>query len=170
MATPSRPVRSAADRERNRATPKKRLLADRAARWVVSAGGIGIIASILGILLFIVLEVAPLTFHARVDAGRKVTVASAGKIEAILSDDYRTHVSTLDDRGTVRVVRMSDGKVVYASEVLGPPAAGPPPPPSRSSPPACRRSRTPLPPPPPTAGWWSRAWASASPSRGASGW
>jgi phosphate transport system permease protein len=124
MATPPRPVRSAADRERNRATPKKRLLADRAARWVVSAGGIGIIASILGILLFIVVEVAPLAFHARVDAGRKVTVASVGRIEAVLSDDYRTHVSTLDDRGTVRVVRMSDGKVVYASEVLA--AAVPP--------------------------------------------
>jgi phosphate transport system permease protein len=127
MATPPQPVRSAADRERNRQTPKKRLLADQAARWVVSAGGIGIIASILGILIFIVVEVAPLAFRARVDAGRKVTVASVGKIEAILSDDYRTHVSTLDDRGTVRVVRMSDGKVVYTSEVLGPPAApGPP--------------------------------------------
>ncbi len=122
MATPPQPVRSAAERERNRETPKKRLLADQAARWVVSAGGIGIIASILGILIFIVVEVAPLAFRARVDAGRKVTVASAGRIEAVLSDDYRTHVSTLDDRGTVRVVRMSDGKVVYTSEVL---AAGP---------------------------------------------
>src|SRR5579872_3852090 len=119
----SQPVRSAADRERNRQTPKKRLLADRAARWIVSAGGIGIIASILGILIFIVVEVAPLAFRARVDAGRKVTVASAGKIEAVLSDDYRTHVSTLDGRGTVRVVRMSDGKVVYTSELLAPPAA-----------------------------------------------
>lgn len=123
MPTPSsQPVRSAADRARNRETPKKRLLADRAARWIVSAGGIGIIASILGILIFIVVEVAPLAFRARVDAGRKVTVASVGRIEAVLSDDYRTHVSTLDDRGTVRVVRMSDGKVVYASELLGPPA------------------------------------------------
>ena len=48
MATPPQPVRSAADRERNRETPRKRLLADKAARWIVSAGGIGIIASILG--------------------------------------------------------------------------------------------------------------------------
>ncbi len=124
MATPPhQPVRSAAERERNRATPKKRLLADRAARWIVSGGGIGIIASILAILIFIVVEVAPLAFRARVDAGRKVTVAGVGKIEAILSDDYRTHVSTLDDHGTVRVVRMSDGKVVYTSEVLAAPAA-----------------------------------------------
>jgi phosphate transport system permease protein len=120
MATPPQPSRSTPGRSRE--TPKKRLLADKAARWVVSAGGIGIIASILGILIFIVVEVAPLAFRARVDAGRKVTVASVGRIEAILSDDYRTHVSTLDDRGTVRVVRMSDGKVVYTSEVLAAPA------------------------------------------------
>lgn len=100
-------------------TSRRRLLADRAARWVVSAGGIAIIASILGILIFIVVEVAPLTFHARVRAGRKVAVPGAGAIQAVLSDDYRTHVSTLDDRGVVRVVRMSDGKVVYTSNVLG---------------------------------------------------
>jgi phosphate transport system permease protein len=105
------------------ATSRRRLLADRAARWVVSAGGITIIASILGILIFILAEVAPLTFHARVEAGRKVTVpgvGTLGTIEAVLSDDYRTHVATLDDHGVVRVVRMSDGKVVYTSEAMAP--------------------------------------------------
>ena len=130
-------------------TSAKRLLADRAARWVVSAGGIGVIASILGILIFIVMEVAPLTFAARVDAGRKVTVPGVGNIEAVLSDDYRTHVATLDERGMVRVVRMQDGKVVYASNVLG---SNPSPRLRRCSPPACRRRRTPSPPRRPTDG------------------
>jgi len=101
-------------------TSRRRLLADRAARWVVSAGGIAIIASILGILIFIVVEVAPLTFHARVRAGRKVAVPGVGTIQAVLSDDYRTHVATLDDHGVVRVVRMSDRKVVYTSEAMAP--------------------------------------------------
>jgi phosphate transport system permease protein len=100
-------------------TSRKRLFADRAARWVVSAGGIGVIASILGILIFILVEVAPLMFAARVDAGRQVTVSGGGAIAAVLSDDYRSHVATLDEQGTVRVVRMRDGKVVYTSNVLG---------------------------------------------------
>jgi phosphate transport system permease protein len=99
-------------------TSRKRLFADGAARWIVSAGGIGIIASILGILIFILAEVAPLLFAARVEAGRKVTVPGVGTIEAVLSDDYRTHVATLDGQGVVRVVRMRDGKVVYTSKVL----------------------------------------------------
>ena len=101
-------------------TSRKRLIADRAARWVVSAGGIGVIASILGILIFILVEVAPLLFSARVEAGRKVTVPEVGKIEAVLSDEYRSHVATLDEHGVVRVVRMQDGKVVYKSDPMAP--------------------------------------------------
>jgi len=104
--------------DRSRQTPKRRLIADRAARWIVSAGGIAIIASILGILIFILAEVAPLMFSARVDPGRKVAVAGATKIEAVLSDDYRTHVATLDDHSEVRVVRMADGKVVYTADMV----------------------------------------------------
>ena len=109
--------------DRSRQTPKRRLIADRAARWVVSAGGIAIIASILGILIFILVEVAPLMFSARVERGRKVTVPGVGKIEAVLSDDYRTHVATLDEHGEVRVVRMQDGKVAYEAGLI--PAGGP---------------------------------------------
>ncbi|HZX97233.1 MAG TPA: hypothetical protein VFE90_22140, partial [Myxococcales bacterium] len=98
-------------------TSKRRLIADRAARWIVSAGGIAIIASILGILVFIVVEVFPLVLPARVDAARKVAVPGAGVVEAVLSDDYRTHVATLDEHGVVRVERLSDGKVVYTTNL-----------------------------------------------------
>jgi phosphate transport system permease protein len=104
-------------------TPRRRLIADRAARWIVSAGGIAIIASILGILIFILLEVAPLTFPARVDVTRKVAVPGAGQIGALLSDDYRTHVASLDETGQVRVVRLADGKEVYAAGLAEPGAA-----------------------------------------------
>src|SRR3982751_63188 len=110
-------------------TSKRRLIADRAARWIVSAGGIAIIASILGILIFIVVEVFPLLLPARVDTVRKVAVPGAGAIQAVLSDDYRTHVATLDDRGVVRVERLSDGKMVYTANLPAPSltAAGVPP-------------------------------------------
>jgi hypothetical protein len=110
----------------NAQTPKRRLVADRVARWVVSAGGIGIIASVLGILVFIVLEVLPLTYPAKVGPSRRVAVPGAGAIGAVLADEHRSHVAALDDRGQVYVVRLDDGKVVYTADLLAA-AAGPSP-------------------------------------------
>src|SRR3954451_19212404 len=76
-------------RNRSRETPRRRLVADRAARWVVSAGGIAIIASILGILIFILIEVAPMTFPAKVTLVRQVAVPGASRIGALLADEHR---------------------------------------------------------------------------------
>jgi phosphate transport system permease protein len=111
-------------RNRSRDTPRRRLVADRAARWVVSAGGIAIIASILGILIFILIEVAPMTFPAKVKAVRRVAVPGAGRIGALLADEHRTHVASLDAGGVVRVVRLDDGREVYSSPPLAPVLAG----------------------------------------------
>lgn len=99
-------------------TSKRRLIADRAARWVVSAGGIAIIASVLGILLFIVVEVLPLLSPAKVGPARRVPVDGAGTIGAVLADEHRSHVATLDDRGRVSVVRLDDGKIVDSTELI----------------------------------------------------
>jgi phosphate transport system permease protein len=117
----------AADQRRlsNRQTPKRRLWADRFATGVVSAGGLAIIASILGILLFIALEVWPLTRPARVTAARQVSFATA-PIGAVLVDEHRSHAATLDRDGRVRVVRLDDGRVVAESDlaaVLAAPAS-----------------------------------------------
>ena len=92
-------------------TARKRLIADRAARWVVSAGGLAIIVSILGILVFILAEVWPLMAKARVRAVREIPLPGppAG---ALVSDEHRTHVATLAADGHVRIVRLRDGKLV----------------------------------------------------------
>src|SRR5258706_14001372 len=105
-------------RNRSRETPRRRLVADRLARWLVSAGGIAIIASILGILIFILIEVLPLLFPAKVPAVRRVAVPGGGRIGALLADEHRTHVATLDEHGVARVIRLDDGKEVYNSDVL----------------------------------------------------
>src|SRR3954468_1303369 len=113
-------------RNRSRETPRRRLVADRLVRWLVSAGGIAIIASILGILIFILIEVAPLLLPAKVTAVRRggspAAGAGAGRIGALLADEHRTHVATLDEHGIARVVRLEDGKEVYNSDVLAMPA------------------------------------------------
>lgn len=91
-------------------TPRKRLIADRAARWVVSVGGLAIIVSILGILVFILAEVWPLMAKARVRPVREIPLPgpAAG---ALISDEHRTHVATLAADGHVRVVRLRDGRI-----------------------------------------------------------
>ncbi len=91
-------------------TARKRLIADRAARWVVSAGGLAIIVSILGILVFILAEVWPLMSKARVRAVREIPLPGppAG---ALVSDEHRTHVAALAADGHVRVVRLRDGQI-----------------------------------------------------------
>lgn len=91
-------------------TPRRRLIADRAARWIVSAGGLAIIVSILGILVFILAEVWPLLSKARVRAGREIPLPGppAG---ALVSDEHRTHVAVLAADGHVRIVRLQGGKL-----------------------------------------------------------
>ena len=123
----------AARKLRSAETPRRRLLADRVARWVVSAGGLAIIVSVLGILFFIVAEVLPLTRPARVEMGRKVAMAGP-ESGALIIDEHRTHVAALAADGKVRVVRLEDGGVVFEQDLLA--AANPEVSPASEAPPA----------------------------------
>lgn len=96
-------------------TPRRRLLADRAARWLVSAGGIGIIASILGILVFLLVEVFPLARPAVVEAER--TIPFDSPVLATVGDEYRTHLAAIAPDGRVRVLRLDDGAVVLEQAI-----------------------------------------------------
>jgi phosphate transport system permease protein len=118
--------------DRNRhtvaATSRRRLWIDRSARGVVTGGGLAIIASILGILVFILLEVVPLLRPARITVGRTLQVERP--IEAMLVDEHQTHVAALGPGGTVRVLRLADGAVVAErslAETFAAAAAGAPP-------------------------------------------
>lgn len=97
-----------ADRMR---TPRARLLADTVARRLVTGGGLAIIASVLGILAFILIEVAPLIRGASVAVAESIDLPFdvAG---AVVVDEYRTHIAALGRDGFVRFYRKSDGSVV----------------------------------------------------------
>lgn len=92
-------------------------MADRLARWIVSAGGLAIIVSILGILIFILVEVWPLTHGARVGTDRVLPLA-VPPLGALLADEHRTHLAALGADGQARVVRLADGQVVAARDLL----------------------------------------------------
>ena len=99
----------AARRNAPERTPRRRLLADRFARWAVTAGGMTIIVSILGILVFIIAEVAPLASGADVSAARVVTLA--GEVAAVVGDEHRTHLATLGRDGHLQIVDSASGAV-----------------------------------------------------------
>jgi len=107
-----RPARTPAAR-----TSRRRLLADRIGRWAITAGGGAIILSVLGILVFIVIEVAPLAGSAQVAAAGSVGLPGRGVV-GILADEYRTHVVVLDEEGVARAVRLADGATVGETHVF----------------------------------------------------
>ncbi len=116
-----RPTASTPSRKRflaGAATSRRRLAIDGAAKWVVTGGGMAIIASILGILVFIVGEVLPLLRPARVEARESLSVA--GTPSALLVDEHRTHAATAGIDGAISVLRLSDGKEIARSLLLAP--------------------------------------------------
>jgi phosphate transport system permease protein len=90
---------------------------DRAARWVVSAGGLAIIAAILGILIFIVAEVRPLLVTPRVAVARTLGVPDA-RLGAVLADEHRAVVAALAADGRVLVLDARSGKVLQTVDAL----------------------------------------------------
>jgi phosphate transport system permease protein len=83
-----------------------------------------IIASILGILVFIVIEVWPLFRGARIDEGETLSLAGAAP-GAVLGDEYLSHVATLGPDGRVRALRVEDGETVLDLPLLPEPAEVP---------------------------------------------
>jgi phosphate transport system permease protein len=97
---------------------------DLVAKGAVTAGGLGVIASILAILVFLVIEVWPLLDAARVVPEQRVPAPTPAP-HALLTDAHHSHAALLGPEGTVRVVRLADGTVVLEQSIL-PSGASPP--------------------------------------------
>lgn len=101
------------------AISRQRLLADKAARWLVAGGGVAIIAAILGILVFILVEVWPLTQGARIDAE---SIAPAGTPSgALLIDEYLSRAVTLSQDGEIHVLDLGTGETISRHRLAPPP-------------------------------------------------
>jgi len=86
----------------------------------VTAGGLAIIASVLGILFFIVHEVLPLASRARVAPAKPVDLPGPAPL-AVLTDEYRELIAAFGDDGRVRVTRLATGELVAeAAPPVGP--------------------------------------------------
>ena len=94
----------------------RRRLVDRLARAVVTAGGLAVIASIAGILIFIVAEVRPLIVPASVEAGKDI--AAPAPVRALVLDEYRAHVAGVSEDGIARVWSARGGDPVAEASLV----------------------------------------------------
>lgn len=106
-----------------RGTARRRVLIDRTATWVVVGGGFAIIASILGILVFILAEVWPLTRDATV---RERALVPAAANADLVTDEYVSTALALDANGLVRALDLPSGDQRFAQPLI-PEAEGPAP-------------------------------------------
>jgi len=102
---------------------RRRLFVDRIAGVLVRAGGLGIIASILAILVFIVAQVLPLLWAPTIET-TAVLPLPGGEVRGLIADDYGAHVAALDLSGRVRVVRLRDGALAGDLSILPPDKQG----------------------------------------------
>ena len=114
-------IRQAGDRKlhfSSHKTPLRRKVADQLARAVVNFGGFSVILSILGIFVFILVEVWPLLLPAEIHSSGSAA-AAAGASSAVLSDEYCELLAVLDEEATLRVIRLAKGEVALEHKLTG---------------------------------------------------
>ena len=90
---------------------------DRAAVFVITFGGIAVVAAVLGILLFVASEAIPLFRGARVTATGETTIPTAigaadaaTRLRALGIDEYRKYLYTVEPDGRVAFFRIESGE------------------------------------------------------------
>jgi ABC-type uncharacterized transport system permease subunit len=103
------------------ATSRGRLLLDRLARVLVRAGGFAVVISLVGILAFLVVEVAPLFRGASVSEPRVLAAAAGAEPAVLLVDSSLARLASVARNGVVTVLDPSSGAV---AQTLQTPVAG----------------------------------------------
>jgi phosphate transport system permease protein len=95
----------------------RRLVADAVARWVVTAGGLATILSILAILTFITIEVLPLWKGATVELAAEFDLADDLRLPAI--DEQRRVLVGIGAAGALDVFRLANGERLESLPIEG---------------------------------------------------
>ncbi len=96
----------------------RRTFLDRAARYVVTLGGVVIIGSILAILLVLVGEIYPLLRSATAVPLAAVKPALDGRVLAIETDEYQAAAAVVTEAG-MRFVSLTDGSNAGTADLPG---------------------------------------------------
>lgn len=96
---------------------RRRAVMNAAARWVVTAGGMATIASIVAILGFILIEVIPLWRAPTADIDSALHLAPGALSAATRSDEHRHLVPVVQPQGTVAFLNLDDGSAVASMSI-----------------------------------------------------
>lgn len=91
-------------------TARSVLLADKVADWTIRIGGLGVIAAVFGIMIFLALVVVPLFTGARVERATVTDKPIAGGRPLMdIIDEYKTVSVSIDDVGAVHAFHIGTG-------------------------------------------------------------
>jgi phosphate transport system permease protein len=100
---------------RDKTVRKTVLWADRLADRIITIGGVSVIVAVLGILVFLVVEVMPLFSGAKILASSRHTLSEPPKtVLASGMDEYHTLVYLVLPEGRIRVIHADTGKELEA--------------------------------------------------------
>ncbi len=107
---------------RRRKTSLRVKVSDRVARWVIAVGGIGTIAAVLTVGLYLVWVAAPLFFPSKVETAQQL--GAVGRREAsdnyrIGVNDYETLAWVLLPDGRFNVIRLDTGESLETVDIDG---------------------------------------------------
>ena len=103
----------------DRFRPRRRvLIVDRIAESVVTLGGLGVIAAVLGIMAYLVWVVYPLTQPGHVQPAGEMSLASNPAIAAV--DEYSRIAAVVGNDGNLRIVSIQTGEVINSSISMRP--------------------------------------------------
>ncbi|MFN7964564.1 MAG: ABC transporter permease subunit [Acidobacteriota bacterium] len=111
---------------RPRKTRKAVVLVDRITTAVIKVGGIAVIATVLGIMVYLTAVVWPLFRGAQVDQRAAFTLLDSSRLENLIEarvDEYRVMGSALTRSGELTVFEARTGKVLTQRQALAPSAA-----------------------------------------------
>ena len=97
-------------------TLRSRILADRIARVVVTAGGLSVVASIVAMLTFMLIQVIPLWQPAKAELGDPRP--TPGTAAAWLVDEYLSRGARFDRAGRLELWDLADGRSLGRRAVL----------------------------------------------------
>ena len=120
MTTLEPPISARPERRTSRgirAIPRRRRILDRWNRGLIAVGGQAVIALILAMLVFLVIEAWPLARSPALGPAR--TLSGADTSALVFADPHLTHVASVTEGGSLRVLRLADGAVVLSKPLLG---------------------------------------------------
>lgn len=104
---------------------KKRLFKDRLVRFAVTSGGVGVLAALVLIFVYLAMVIIPLFSDAEIETNYAARVTQSGKPLAISVDDYSQIGLVLTQSGEARFLPLDDSSkpALYTQQIANNPVA-----------------------------------------------